>query len=227
MRRQLLMFLAGIAVWLSSGAAWAERNWEFSVGGFGGQAFHEDTDVRFNYGFTSTGFEPVSGARALGLRFEDSATYGAKFTAWNLSKQYAWHPHIGLELDWTAFTADTPPQTVPGAGVGTNTGAPIVQVISLSRTDFAVDNLAVNLLFRYPIGAAPDMPQGRWYPYIGVGGGAQRARLTSTFSGHEETSYSPSLQLLTGVKFFLIKYVAIFGEVKLTFPRSLHQGQRS
>jgi hypothetical protein len=47
------------------------------------------------------------------------------------------------------------------------------------------------------------MPQGRWYPYVGIGGGAQRARLS--LQGYEETSYSPSIQALGGIKFFVIK----------------------
>jgi hypothetical protein len=79
-----------------------------------------------------------------------------------------------------------------------------------NRIEFGVDNLAVSLLFRYPIWATTDLPHGRWYPYVGIGGGFQRARLST--QGYEETSYSPLFQGLVGVKFFLIKHVAIFGE---------------
>ena len=39
MRRTFVMVLAGIVVWLSSTVAWAEQNWEFSFGAFGGRAF--------------------------------------------------------------------------------------------------------------------------------------------------------------------------------------------
>ncbi len=64
--------------------------------------------------------------------------------------------------------------------------------------EFAVDNMAFNL----------------WYPYVGIGGGTQRARLSR--QGYQETSYSPSVQALTGIKLFVIKYLAVFGEAKWT-----------
>ena len=80
--------------------------------------------------------------------------------------------------------------------------------------DFSVNVLAANLLFRYPIWATPEMPQGRWYPYVGAGLGVQRATLT--VSGFQETSYSPAVQGLVGLKFFLINNVAIFAEIKRT-----------
>lgn len=58
------------------------------------------------------------------------------------------------------------------------------------------------------------MPQGRWYPYVGGGLGAQRATLSTL--GYKETSYSPAVQGLVGVKFFLVKNLAIFAEIKRT-----------
>jgi len=80
--------------------------------------------------------------------------------------------------------------------------------------DFSVNVLTANILFRYPIGATPEMPQGRWYPYVGGGLGVQRAHLTD--SGFQETSYSPAVQGLIGAKFFLVKNLAIFAEIKRT-----------
>ena len=85
---------------------------------------------------------------------------------------------------------------------------------SLTPIDFSVNVLAANLLFRYPIWATPEMPQGRWYPYVGAGLGAQRATLST--SGFQETSYSPAVQGLIGAKFFLVKNLAIFAEIKRT-----------
>ena len=191
----------------------AERNWEFSFGAFGGWAFHADTTFRHNWSDTPFGFEPVN-ARGMGLRFEDSGTFGAKLTVWHLPRKYSWQPQIGFEIDGTKFTADVPPQTIDGEGTGAISGLPLGDVTLFTRREFGVDNLAVNLLFRYPIWATPDMPQGRWYPYVGIGGGMQRARLTESSTGHQETSYSPLFQGLVGVKFFLIKYLSVFGEAK-------------
>jgi hypothetical protein len=49
---------------------------------------------------------------------------------------------------------------------------------------------------------------------VGAGLGAQRATLST--SGFQETSYSPAVQLLVGAKFFLVKNLAIFAEIKRT-----------
>jgi hypothetical protein len=126
-----------------------------------------------------------------------------------------WQPQIGLEIDWTRFTADVPDgQVIPGFGTVLPTSTPVGFIGPFTRREIAVDNIAFNLLFRYPIWATEDIPQGRWYPSVGIGGGAQRARLS--LQGYEETSYSPSIQALGGIKFFAIKYLALFGEAKWT-----------
>jgi hypothetical protein len=103
-------------------------------------------------------------AKAVGLNFDNSQTFGGKFTAWYLPRKREAQPQIGLELDWTSFTADLQPQTVPGEGVGKISGLPLGPVTFSTKRDLAVNNVAVNLLFRYPISASPEMPQGRWYP---------------------------------------------------------------
>ncbi|MBX3304273.1 MAG: hypothetical protein KF693_18835 [Nitrospira sp.] len=216
MRRALLSGLVGLCFVVSTTPAVAERNWEFSIGGYGGWAFHGDTTHQFNQAINlSTGLvEPVN-AKATNLRFEDSRTFGAKLTVWHLPRRYNWQPQIGFEIDWTRFTADVPAgQVLPAFGTFLSTGTPIGVLIFNVAPEFAVDNMAFNLLFRYPIWATADMPQGRWYPYIGIGGGAQRVRLS--LLGYEETSTSPSIQALGGIKFFVIKHLALFGEAKWT-----------
>lgn len=216
MRRALLKGLAAACLLVSATPADAERNWEFSIGGYGGWAFHGDTTLQFNQGtnLSTLQVEPVD-AKATNVRFEDNTTFGAKLTAWHLPRKYSWQPQIGLEIDWTRFTADIPVgQVVPGFGTFLSTGTPIGFVVLGVAPEFAVDNMAINLLFRYPVWATEGMPQGRWYPYVGIGGGAQRARLSR--QGYEETSYSPSVQALTGLKFFVIKHLAVFGEAKWT-----------
>jgi hypothetical protein len=216
MRHAWLWTVAVTYVLISTTPAAAERNWEFSFSGYGGWAFHGDTTFQANQAQNlSTGLvEPVN-VRVTNLRFEDSGTFGSKLSAWYLPKRHRWQPQIGFEIDWTRFTADVPTgQELPAEGTFQSTGTPVGFAIFNAAPEFAVDNMAFNLLFRYPIWATPDMPQGRWHPYIGVGGGAQRARLS--LDGYEETSYSPLFQGLVGVKFFLIKYVAVFGEAKFT-----------
>ncbi len=214
MRQLMWCGLAVVCFWNDTTPAAAERNWEFSIGGYGGEAFHADTTARFNWAISpGVGVEPVD-ARARGIRFENSKAFGIKISAWHLPRRYRWQPQIGLELDGTRFTADVPPQTVPADGFGERSQLPIGQFTIFQRREFGVDHLAVNLLFRYPIWATSDMPHGRWYPYVGIGGGVQRARVSVV--GIEETSYSPMFQGLVGIKFFLIRHVGVFGEAKYT-----------
>lgn len=150
MRHASLMCVFTGAWFLTSATpAASERNWEFSFGAFGGKAYHANTTERFNYANTPAGFESVD-AKAIGLNFDNSGTFGAKLTAWHLPRKYDWSPQIGLELDWTSFTADIQPQTVPGEGVGKVSGLSLGPVTINSRRDFGVNNLAINLLFRYP-----------------------------------------------------------------------------
>ena len=214
--RRIFMLLAGVGLLAHAATVSAEQKWEFSVGGFGGWAVHGDTTFQNNILVNvSTGLvEPVNG-KGTNLRFEDSGTFGAKFSVWHLPRKYSWQPQIGFEIDWTRFTADVPGgQVIPAVGTFLTSGMPLGFIGPISQRDFAVDNMAFNLLFRYPIWATPDMPQGRWHPYVGIGGGAQRAKLS--ILGYEETSTSPSVQALGGIKFFVVKYLALFGEAKWT-----------
>ena len=204
--------LAVTALFLLPLQAQAERNWEFSVGAFGGKAFNSNEDVKINFG---EGSGATTGT-AHGVNLNDSPTFGAKVTAWYLPRQYNWQPQIGLELDYTKFTADLDPQTVGGTGTSLTPGMEIVAVKFFSHQDFSVNVLAANLLFRYPIWATPELPQGRFYPYIGVGLGVERARTSIPTVPLQETSYSPALQGMVGLKFFIFRNFALFGEWKRT-----------
>lgn len=87
--------------------AQAERNWEFSVGVFGGKAFHSNQDLKINSG--DYGGPPFN-TTVHGVQLNDSGTFGGKLTAWYLPKKYHWQPQVGFELDFTRFTADLHPQ---------------------------------------------------------------------------------------------------------------------
>jgi len=192
--------------------AQAERDWEFSVGAFGGKAFHSNEEIKFNAG-AATGFGAVT---AHGVNLNDSLTFGAKITAWHLPRQYKWQPQIGLELDYTNFTADLDPQITGATGTSFTPGFEAGSVIFTRHQDLGVNIVAANLLFRYPVWATPEMPQGRWYPYVGAGIGVQRTHLSDSSVSHQETSYSPAIQGLAGIKFFIFRNFALFGEWKRT-----------
>jgi Outer membrane protein beta-barrel domain len=190
--------------------AQAERDWEFSVGAFGGKAFHSNEDFKFNSG--DTGF-PVHGT-VHGVTLNDSGTFGGKLTAWYLPRKYNWQPQVGLELDFTRFTADLHPQLRGADGTWPEPGFQLGSVGFSFVRDLSVNTLAANLLFRYPIWSTPDLPGGRIAPYVGFGVGAQRAVVSLQVTPYREVDYAPAGQALVGMKFFLMRNLAVFGEYK-------------
>lgn len=166
--------------------------------------------MKFNFG-EGSGFTTGT---AHGVNLNDSPTFGAKVTAWYLPRQYKWQPQIGLELDYTKFTADLHPQTAGASGTSLTPGFELGSFTFGFVRDVSVDTLAANLPFRHPIWSTPDLPQGRIAPYVGIGVGAQRATLSVQINGHREVSYAPAGQLLTGVKLFVTNNLAVFGEYK-------------
>ena len=70
------------------------------------------------------------------------------------------------------------------------------------------------MLFRYPVWSTPDLPQGRITPYVGIGVGAQRAVASLQIVPYREVDYAPAGQALVGMKFFMMKNLAVFGEFK-------------
>jgi hypothetical protein len=204
--------LAVTALFLLPLQAQAERDWEFSVGGFGGKAFNSNESVKFNFG---QGSGATTGT-AYGVNLNDSSAFGAKITAWYLPRQYKWQPQIGLELDYTKFTADLDPQTAGEGGTSLTPGMQVVSATFTTPQDISVNILAANLLFRYPIWATPELPQGRFYPYVGAGLGVQRAHLSVSAISYQETSYSPEVQGIFGLKIFIFRNFALFGEYKRT-----------
>lgn len=83
----------------------------------------------------------------------------------------------------------------------------------MSTLDLNATYFGVNVLARIPIGVEPDLPNGRWFPYIGVGGGAQRLTLQAPGTT-EGRNTSPAFQGLGGVKVFLTRHIAVFAEGK-------------
>ena len=190
--------------------AQAEGNWEFSAGVFGGKAFHSDQDLKINSGDNG---DPFHGT-IHGVTLNDSGTFGGKLTAFYLPRKYNWQPQVGFELDFTSFTADLNPQLRGADGTVTTPGFQLGSFQFAFDRDLNVNTLAANLLFRYPIWSTTDLPQGRIAPYVGIGVGAQRAVLSLQVVPYREVDYAPAGQVLVGMKFFVMKNLAVFGEYK-------------
>ncbi len=105
------------------------------------------------------------------MTLNDSATFGGKLTAWYLPRKYKWQPLVGLELDFTRFTADLHPQLRGADGTVSIPGFQLGSVHFFDVADLSVNTLAANLLFLYPVWSTPDLPQGRIAPYVGIGVG--------------------------------------------------------
>lgn len=121
---------------------------------------------------------------------------------------------MGFELDFTRFTADLHPQTQGADGTVTTPGMQLGSFSFGFVRDLNINTLAANILFRYPIWSTQDLPQGRIAPYVGFGVGAQRAVLSLQAVPYREVDYAPAGQVLVGMKFFVMKNLAFFGEYK-------------
>jgi hypothetical protein len=93
MRQAVLWSLAVSCMLILTTPTAAERNWEFSIGGYGGWAFHGDITFQANQliNVSTRLVEPVD-AKGTNLRVEDAGTFGAKLSAWHLPRKYRWQP---------------------------------------------------------------------------------------------------------------------------------------
>ncbi len=90
--------------------------------------------------------------------------------------------------------------------------------------------VGANFMIRRPMGISEAYPNGRWHPYIGVGGGAHQLAMrpggSRGFGGNapftDQRDTAPAFQAKGGFKVFLFKYLAAFAEAKYT--HAFHDG---
>lgn len=161
--------------------------------GFGGYSFPSKTDFSF------------PGLTLRDVELDNSYSIGAKLGMWITAPRKTLGIDVGAEIDVTYFH----PYASSGQVVSTNLG--LSQFVS--TFDFHALYFGVNLLSRIPMGVTSELPNGRWFPYIGVGGGG--LRLTFQLPGtNESQSMAPAFQGIGGVKVFLTKHLAAFAEGK-------------
>lgn len=127
------------------------------------------------------------GFTAQDVELENSPSFGGKIGLWVTAPRKTLGIDIGAEINVTHFDPDP----------------------TMNATYFGV-----NLMARLPMGVGPELPNGRWFPYVGLGGGAQR--LSVEVLGFKEGNTVTAFQGLGGVKVFLFKHVAVFAEGKFT-----------
>ena len=146
--------------------------------------------------FTATFSPPSSGLLSLPFSF------GVRFTAW-------WNDLTDTSA--LEFRSDVAaPQVSPGFR------PPVRQRFTAEAADFRSSRFAVNLLAQRPFGLSDTFPEGRWSPYLGIGTGGQLSPLKVSLLSDMDTSLTPTLQVVTGVQFFLTRSFALFGEYRFS-----------
>jgi opacity protein-like surface antigen len=142
---------------------------------------------------------------------DNSAIVGGKIGYW-----FDFFPLVGTELDIYAFSPDitVPPQTVRGSNTSVILNSPF-------NFDVSVTAVSFNLMGRYPLLKSPEFPRGRIQPYIGIGPGLFITTINdlepnSTFNLGSKTLTYGGLQVIGGLKFFLLKKLSLFVEYKFS-----------
>lgn len=206
-RLALVCVVTSIVATTVPSSAFADDLYDISLSGFAGFAIPLPTTVNQTNATQSTNFT------AQDVKLDSSGSYGMKLTAWTTALRPKNGFDLGIEIDHTRFSADTLAQTVSASGM--SQGVPVRSAF-VNTNEVAVRTIAVNALFRIPYGITEALPHGRWYPYLGVGGGVQHASMRLT-DGSEDSNSALLVQGLAGVKIFVVRHVAIFGEYKFTY----------
>ena len=91
-----------------------------------------------------------------------------------------------------------------------------------TTTEISGIYVGTNFLVRYPMAISESYPNGRWFPYVGVGVGAHQMAMRPGGGGGtgfytaitEQRHTTVGFQGVGGIKAHLFKYVAVFVEAK-------------
>ena len=211
-------------------------SWEWYVGAFVGGAFPMSDDVKVTRSesdtFTSPFFAPFSTsltetAAARGVTYDASALVGGK-----AGTCPGFFPYLCVELDFDYFQPTLGAQTTGGRTTATLTldGSQFgpfttANFAEITRVDFSVWDLGFNLIGRFGFLPESDYPLGkRMHLYLGAGPSVVWTRAKNVCSGFPgsdtqicggtDTNTSVGVQALAGVRFFITKQLAVFGEYK-------------
>ena len=180
---------------------------------FAGAAFTENSDIKEKL---DLGALSVADGTIKDLRVGTAAVYGGKLG-------YFFEPRVlkgnfGLELEAYHFKSDVDAQTARFSGA--ILGAPFNGDVRVVNSDIEVTTVALNALYRYPVGMSEGFPRGRFQPYVGAGLGAFIARLSTTTTPLDvnkdihDTDTRLGGQFLGGVRVLVTRNIGVFAEYK-------------
>lgn len=208
MNKQVLWAVGAAALFMAcSATARAEdqqdlRQTDFYISFFAGRAFPNTTDIR-------TDNPAAQDFTAKDAKLSSSLSLGGKIGVWIKRLRPTTGVDIGLEWDVTNFSPDQVASRYPGSG--SSGGLPVTSVIT-PQMDMNSNVVTLNVLIRKPIAVTQELPNGRWFPYIGIGGGWQS---TTYASGGIKTD--PAFKAMAGAQLFVTKHIGLFGEYKFTY----------
>ncbi|MGH7228675.1 MAG: outer membrane protein [Nitrospiraceae bacterium] len=136
------------------------------------------------------------------LDLQTSFLFGAKLGYY--SQNVRW---FGVEAE----VFHTTPHIKQQSQTLTATSLGVSATDTVSGEYLRVITLAGNLMFRYP--------GRRWQPYFGVGPGIFFARITDPTVSDTQSSTSLGLNTQLGLRYFMTRNVAVFGEYKFNYAR--------
>lgn len=163
------------------------------ISGFGGYSHPFTTDIS------------LGGLALHDVALDNSPSFGGKIGIWVTAPRNTLGIDVGMEVDVTNYNPDASSGQILSSSIGRGI---LLQTLDLNATYFGL-----NVLARLPIGVTTDLPNGRWFPYLGLGGGGQRLTF-QTLGTNEGRDTAPAFQGLGGVKVFLTKHIAAFAEGK-------------
>ena len=157
--------------------------------------------------------------------YQTKHSFGGNAGIWFPTRNKLWGFDLGVEITGMLWYADVACckdnyNRDPATGAGTTTEVNGIYVGS-------------NFLVRYPMAISEAYPNGRWFPYVGIGVGAHQIATkpggqfgTGFFRAiTEERDTTVGFMGVGGVKAHLFKYVAVFAEAK--YIRAHHDGLTS
>jgi opacity protein-like surface antigen len=163
------------------------------ISGFGGYSHPFKTDISFG------------GLELHDVKLDSSPSFGGKIGMWITAPRKTLGIDVGVEVDVTNFNPDASSGQVLSSNIGPGT--------LVSTLDFNATYFGISVLARLPMDVTPELPNGRWFPYIGLGGGGQRLTLQGAGTS-EGRNTVPAFQGLGGAKIFITKNIAAFAEGK-------------